>query len=109
MIENLRRESSAAERKAFIETMNEFYRALKTGGILLTVIPCYPSFATFIDPTHVNFITLGTYKYFSDNNFAKSLGYGFSGEFKTLSAGWYPWAGSWILDSTVSGLSLIHI
>ena len=109
VIEHLPRQSSGAEGNAFIETMNEFYRALKPGGILLAVTPCYPSFAAFMDPTHVNFITPGTHKYFSDNNFAKSLGYGFSGEFKTLSAGWYPWAGSWILDSTVSGSSSFNL
>jgi hypothetical protein len=81
--------------------MNEFYRTLKPGGILLAVTPCYPSPAAFIDPTHVNIITPGTHKYFSDDNFAKSLSYGFTGEFRTLSAGWYPWAESWLLKSTI--------
>ena len=101
VIEHLPRQSSGAKGNAFIETMNEFYRTLKPGGILLAVTPCYPSPAAFMDPTHVNIITPGTHKYFSDDNFAKSLSYGFTGEFRTLSAGWYPWAGSWILSSTI--------
>lgn len=101
VIEHLPRQSSGAKGNAFIETMNEFYRTLKPGGILLAVTPCYPSPAAFMDPTHVNIITPGTHKYFSDDNFAKSLSYGFTGEFRTLSAGWYPWAGSWMLSSTI--------
>ena len=102
VIEHLPRQSSGAKGNAFIETMNEFYRVLKPGGVLLAVTPCYPSPAAFMDPTHVNFITPGTHKYFSDNNFARELGYGFHGEFRTLSAGWYPWASSWLLRSTIS-------
>jgi SAM-dependent methyltransferase len=101
VIEHLPRQSSGAKGNAFIETMNEFYRTLKPGGILLAVTPCYPSPAAFMDPTHVNIITPGTHKYFSDDNFAKSLSYGFIGEFRTLSAGWYPLAESWMLSSTI--------
>lgn len=81
--------------------MNEFYRVLAPGGILLAVTPCYPSPAAFMDPTHVNIITPGTHRYFADDNWARSLSYGFVGEFKTLSAGWFPWASSWILHSTL--------
>jgi hypothetical protein len=70
--------------------------------VFFIVTPCYPSAAAFTDPTHVNIITPGTHKYFSDNNFAKGLPYGFTGEFKTLSAGWYPWAASWLLNTTMN-------
>jgi len=107
VIEHLPRQGSGSQGNAFIEMMNEFYRVLKPGGILLTVTPCYPSPAAFTDPTHVNIITPGTHKYFSDENFAKSLSYGFIGNFKTLSACWYPWAGSWILDSTLTSKKIM--
>jgi SAM-dependent methyltransferase len=65
----------------FIEIMNEVHRILKPGGLFIALTPCFPSPAAFGDPTHINFISEGTYEYFAKHNFAKTLGYGFIGEF----------------------------
>ena len=64
----------------FINLMNEVYRVLKKNGIFLAITPAYPSKQAFQDPTHVNFITERTAKYFTGK---KPLGkiYGFQGNF----------------------------
>lgn len=64
----------------FINLMNEIFRTLKNDGIFLAITPAYPSNQAFQDPTHVNFITKRTAKYFCG---AKPLGkiYGFNGNF----------------------------
>jgi hypothetical protein len=66
------------------------------GGVFLAVTPSFPSGAAFQDPTHVNIISPETHKYFSGDVWARSLGYGFEGEFISLSTGWYDWPGSFI-------------
>ena len=78
-------------RLAFIELMNEIYRVLKPGGILLHFTPAFPSKEAFQDPTHVNIITEDTMpKYFCEPLcWAKLLGYGFNGSFKLLEQRWY--------------------
>jgi hypothetical protein len=60
--------------------MNEVYRVLNKNGIFLAITPAYPSKQAFQDPTHVNFITERTAKYFTGE---KPLGkiYGFQGNF----------------------------
>lgn len=68
----------------FIGYMNEIFRVLIPGGMVLAVSPCYPSEASFADPTHVNPIARTTHKYFTGQNFARSMGYGFEGEFKKV-------------------------
>ena len=68
----------------FIRMMNEIYRILKPGGVLVAVTPYFPKKAAFTDPTHVNFITRDTHLYFSGDAYAKSLGYGFEGSFDEL-------------------------
>jgi SAM-dependent methyltransferase len=78
----------------FIEMMNEVHRILKPGGLFISLTPCFPSAAAFSDPTHVNFISEETHLYFSGENFAKTKGYGFFGEFKLIEASWSDWRGS---------------
>lgn len=97
VLEHIPRQSSLVSGNPFIEIMNEVHRVLKPGGILLAVTPCFPSPAAFQDPTHVNFITPETHRYFADDVWAKSLSYGFIGAFKTISHGWFPWNGSWLV------------
>jgi SAM-dependent methyltransferase len=99
VIEHLPRQTERGDDNLFIGIMNEIYRTLKPGGVFLAVTPSYPSPAAFLDPTHVNIITSKTHKYFSDDVYAKSLNYGFAGEFRTLAVGWYPWVGSWVDES----------
>jgi len=48
----------------FIHVMNEIWRVLDHEGRLYALTPAFPHGAAFGDPTHVNFITSGTYKYF---------------------------------------------
>ena len=77
-------------RHAFIELMNEVYRVLKPGGMLLHFTPAFPSKEAFQDPTHVNIITEDTMPiYFCEPyNSAKQLGYGFNGSFELIEQRW---------------------
>lgn len=78
----------------FVQLMSEIYRILKPGGVFYGVTPGYPSPAAFQDPTHVNFITPETIEYFSGSSVhAKTLGYGFDGEFEVLHNAWLKGAG----------------
>lgn len=73
----------------FISFMSEAYRVLRPNGILFLVTPAYPSPAAFQDPTHVNFITEETVKYFlGPNASANKMGYGFEGSFKLVAHFW---------------------
>jgi len=54
-------------RNPFVDLMSEVYRVLKMGGTFLSLTPAYPHTSAFIDPTHVNIITEGTFPlYFGD-------------------------------------------
>jgi SAM-dependent methyltransferase len=73
----------------FVQLMSEVYRVLKPGGIFYAITPGYPAQAAFQDPTHVNFITIGTVDYFAvETNHANTLGYGFEGKFAVLHNSW---------------------
>ncbi len=68
---------------AFINLMNEIYRVLKNNGKFYAITPCYPSIATYTDPTHVNYITDRTHLYFTaPTSYAKM--YNFKGEFEII-------------------------
>ena len=77
-------------RAPFIELMNEVYRVLKTGGHFLSFTPGYPAQEAFMDPTHVNFITIDTFpRYFGKDRLAAM--YGFTGYFEVLKNQWHDW------------------
>jgi SAM-dependent methyltransferase len=72
----------------FIYLMSEICRVLKDGGILLSDTPVYPRESTHVDPTHVNIITIDTFRlYFAHpHNWARR--YGFVGDFDLLEQAW---------------------
>lgn len=73
----------------FIHLMNEIHRCLRSGGRFIAVTPAFPSPAAFQDPTHINFITIETAMYFAGSEpWAKSLGYGYVGEFRIVQNKW---------------------
>jgi SAM-dependent methyltransferase len=75
------------KRNAFVELMNEIYRVLKLGGIFLSNTPAFPHAAAFVDPTHVNIITEGTFPlYFADSqpDGPWAAIYGFKGKFRVV-------------------------
>jgi SAM-dependent methyltransferase len=75
--------SGMKTRNCFIQLMNEVWRILKPGGRFYAVTPVYPSAAAFIDPTHVNFITNRTHRYFCGDVPGAKI-YGFNGRFKVV-------------------------
>jgi SAM-dependent methyltransferase len=88
-LEHLSREPKRGDSpNDFIAMMNVIWDSLKPGGVLLAVTPAYPSPAAFLDPTHVNVITDRTHLYFSDHAWARTNGYGFYGQFRTVVVSW---------------------
>jgi SAM-dependent methyltransferase len=78
-------------RNSFVELMNEVYRVLATGGLFLSLTPAYPHAAAFVDPTHVNIITEGTFPlYFGDQSPTSpwAVIYGFKGAFRLRLQEW---------------------
>jgi SAM-dependent methyltransferase len=71
----------------FIELMNEIHRVLKPNGIFYAQTPAYPSPLAFQDPTHVNFISKRTHKYFCGKEPMAKM-YGFNGRFEVISIKW---------------------
>jgi len=71
-----------ARRNPFVELMNEVYRVLKPGGLFLSSTPAYPHPWTFVDPTHVNYVTDETFSRYFDNINRWATIYGFNGAFR---------------------------
>lgn len=67
--------------------MNEVWRILKHGGLLYAVTPGFPREESFVDPTHVNPITIKTHTYFSLPDNSSSI-YGFMGSFEVKRVKW---------------------
>lgn len=65
----------------FINFMNEAFRVLKHGGVFYALTPVYPRVECFVDPTHVNFITKKTHRYFT-LPYSYANMYGFKGRFE---------------------------
>jgi SAM-dependent methyltransferase len=87
-IEHLGRGDGSSNNQ-FIGFMSEAHRVLRPNGVLFLVTPAYPSPAAFQDPTHVNFITDETVKYFLGPKApANEKGYGFEGSFKLVTQFW---------------------
>lgn len=87
-LEHLNRGNGSSQNE-FIGFMSEAFRLLRPGGVLFLVTPAFPSPAAFQDPTHVNFITVETVKYFLGPNApAQSMGYGFEGSFNLIAQFW---------------------
>jgi SAM-dependent methyltransferase len=72
-----------ATRFPFVELMNEVWRVLRPGGLFYASTPVYPHSNAFVDPTHVNVITDGTHRYFTQPHRLAAM-YGFKGDFKSL-------------------------
>jgi SAM-dependent methyltransferase len=64
----------------FVDLMSEIYRVLMPGGILLAATPVYPSLDALTDPTHVNFLTVDSHRYFCGFEPGAQM-YGFRGSF----------------------------
>ena len=78
-------------KNSFVDLMSEVYRVLKPGGLFLSFTPGYPSEAAFVDPTHVNFITLDTLPMnFGERRLASIYGYT-GGAFQVVKNEWHDW------------------
>lgn len=75
-------------RYPFVFLMSEVSRVLKPGGVFLSHTPALPRAAAHVDPTHVNAITVDTFKsYFClPTNWASR--YGFTGSFELVGQAW---------------------
>lgn len=71
----------------FVDLMSEIWRVLKPNGMFYALTPAFPHGAVFNDPTHVNFITASTHKYFCGLH-AQATDYGFRGNFEKVSIEW---------------------
>ena len=72
----------------FIYLMSEVSRILKTGGIFLSDTPALPRAAAHVDPTHVNAITIDTFKSYFCQPMNWATRYGFTGNFALQTQAW---------------------
>lgn len=70
-------------RFSFVELMNEVWRVLKNGGLFYASTPAYPAQETFVDPTHVNYVTKNSHVYFTLPHLMGAM-YGFKGCFEVV-------------------------
>jgi SAM-dependent methyltransferase len=83
------RDANGNIRYPFIDLLSEIHRILKPNGYFTAVTPAVPAPQAFQDPTHINFITEETIKYFiGDYPLATSVGYGFVGNFQKTHQSW---------------------
>ena len=64
----------------FVDLMSEIYRVLRPGGLFLAATPAIPKPETFVDPTHINFLTKKSHQYFCGASPMARM-YGFEGRF----------------------------
>ena len=67
----------------FVRLMNEAWRVLKNGGLFYSVAPAFPHALAFADPTHVNFMSVKTQRYFTGEEPMARM-YGFVGRFELI-------------------------
>jgi SAM-dependent methyltransferase len=67
----------------FVKLMNEAWRVLKNGGLFYSVAPAFPHALAFADPTHVNFMSVKTQRYFTGAQPMARM-YGFVGRFDLI-------------------------
>ena len=79
----------------FIFLMNEILRVLKNDGIFLSNTPAYPNLAAFSDPTHINIISVHSFKLYFCSPFNWATRYGYKGgtedafSFVLIEQGWH--------------------
>jgi len=85
----------------FVRLMDEIWRVLAPGGRLYSVTPAFPGPEAFQDPTHVNFITDKTWRYFcSDAPMARC--YGYAGQFEMIRNEWAMFPEAFVPDSLLT-------
>ena len=92
----------------FINFMNEIFRCLEPGGVFLAVTPAYPAKEVFQDPTHVNYITIDTAKYFEKLS-TNGHGYGINTRFKIIFNDWLKGPGPYLKESLATELASANI
>jgi SAM-dependent methyltransferase len=73
-----------------IHTMNEAHRVLAPGGFLMISVPSSSGKGAFCDPTHVSYWNDLSFRYYTDQHFARYVP-SFTGRFQLLRCiEWYP-------------------
>lgn len=72
----------------FIYLMSEASRILKPGGLFLSDTPALPRAAADVDPTHVNAVTVDTFKSYFCQPLNWARRYGYTGDFDLETQAW---------------------